>query len=222
MFLAAFRVRGGEFGNWLGARERQRVLNLSYDALCDLAGILGIPTTGIGLNGQLSLAFGSRGQGGARHVAAHYERERRVINLTRASGAGALCHEWWHAFDHHLASLAGVENGFASEMKGSSDPRVASLTRALARLLSGGQGISFFEKASELDRFRRKPYFSSMCELSARAFEAAVANRLAASSRRNDYLVFGADDPRTYDTLAASFPEWVFAEIKTLVGTLIM
>ena len=60
----------------------------------------------LGLNGELSLAFGARGQGlsGAR---AHYERDYGVINLTKMSGAGSLGHEWFHALDHYFARQDG-------------------------------------------------------------------------------------------------------------------
>ena len=38
--MDTFGFRGGEFGNWLGDKERQENLNHAYDALMDLADIL--------------------------------------------------------------------------------------------------------------------------------------------------------------------------------------
>jgi len=105
-FRSTFGFRGVEFGNWEAQDERQTVMNHAYDALLDLADVMGVPAKAIGLNGELSLAFGARGQGlvGAR---AHYERNYGVINLTKMSGAGALGHEWFHALDHYFGRQDG-------------------------------------------------------------------------------------------------------------------
>lgn len=105
-FRNTFGFRGVEFGNWEAQDERQAVMNHAYDALLDLADVMGVPAKAIGLNGELALAFGARGQGlvGAR---AHYERNYGVINLTKMSGAGALGHEWFHALDHYFGRQDG-------------------------------------------------------------------------------------------------------------------
>ena len=103
-FQQQFGFRGGEFGKWVaqgkGAQERQFTLNSAYDALMDLADILGIPPRAISLEGTLGIAFGSRGSGWA---SAHFEPSNLVINLTKPRGAGALAHEWFHALDNYFA-----------------------------------------------------------------------------------------------------------------------
>jgi len=105
-FSQAFGFRGVEFGNWNNQVERQEVMNHAFDALMDLAEIVGVQPKAISLNGELALAFGARGHGlqGAR---AHYEHDHAVINLTKMKGAGALAHEWWHALDHYLGRIDG-------------------------------------------------------------------------------------------------------------------
>lgn len=105
-FMQAFGLRGVEFGNWNNQAERQEVMNEAFDGLMDLAEALNLPPKALGLNGDLALAFGARGQGlsGAR---AHYEPARVVMNLTKMNGAGALAHEWFHALDHYLARQDG-------------------------------------------------------------------------------------------------------------------
>jgi hypothetical protein len=105
-FMDAFGFRGVEFGNWNNQIERQEVMNAAYDGLMDLAEVIGLPPKAIGLNGDLALAFGARGQG-LSSARAHYEQERSVINLTKMNGAGALAHEWFHALDHYLARQDG-------------------------------------------------------------------------------------------------------------------
>nr|WP_250808056.1 LPD1 domain-containing protein [Neorhizobium tomejilense] len=107
-FMEVFGFRAVEFGNWLPDDERQLVLNHGYDAFMDLADALGLSPGQISLDGTLAIAFGARGQSG---FAAHYEPGRRVVNLTRLSGAGAVAHEWGHALDHWLGTdtIVGME-----------------------------------------------------------------------------------------------------------------
>lgn len=99
-FIKDFGFRGVEFGNWVAGDERQKVVNLAYDALHDLARALNLPAKAMSLDGTLAVAFGARGRGG--RAAAHYEADRTVINMTKLSGAGSLAHEWGHALDHYL------------------------------------------------------------------------------------------------------------------------
>lgn len=101
-FIHDFGIKGGEFGNWLSETDRTTSLNYGYDAFCDLADALGIEMTDISLNGTLSIGFGSRGQG-LSGAAAHYESERKVINLTKMNGAGSLAHEFWHAVEDYVS-----------------------------------------------------------------------------------------------------------------------
>jgi hypothetical protein len=105
-FIDVFGFRGVEFGEWLANDERQLVLNHGYDSLIDLADAIGFAPGQLSLGGELALAFGARGKGGAH--AAHYEAGRRVVNLTRLSGAGSLAHEWGHALDHVLGMGSNV------------------------------------------------------------------------------------------------------------------
>lgn len=100
--LQTFGFRGTEFGNWTAQDERQRMLNMAFDGLSDLAEILGVQTEALSLNGSLGLAFGARGGG---RFAAHYEPGKLVINLTKLQGGGSLAHEWAHALDHYLGEL---------------------------------------------------------------------------------------------------------------------
>ncbi|OIR06054.1 hypothetical protein GALL_118510 [mine drainage metagenome] len=95
-----FGFRGVEFGEWLPQDERQTVLNEAYAACAALVDVLDMPDRMASLNGQLAIAFGSRGKGRA---AAHYEPDLLVFNLTRMNGAGSMAHEWAHAYDYDLA-----------------------------------------------------------------------------------------------------------------------
>jgi hypothetical protein len=116
-FMEAFGLRGGQFGNWVtqnakDATTRQSMLNDTYDAFMDLAGVLGIPSEAIGLGGKLGMSFGARGKGAAM---AHYEPSQVIINLTKTKGAGSLAHEWFHALDNHFTSFRDDPNRMTSK-----------------------------------------------------------------------------------------------------------
>jgi hypothetical protein len=115
-FLQHFGFRGVEFGNWSAQDERQKLLNLAYDGLNDLAMIVGVPAKALSLNGTMGMAFGARGGG---RFAAHYEPGKLVINMTKIRGGGSLAHEWAHAFDHYLGEL-DTDNAYKGLARGAS------------------------------------------------------------------------------------------------------
>ena len=116
-FLEGFGIRGGEFGNWLTAKDAQASLNMAYEAMHDFAKVLGILPGQVSFGGRLSIAFGARGKGKA---AAHYEPMREVINLTKMNGAGSLGHELFHAFDDIIGKKLGLD-GMMTENRGKTD-----------------------------------------------------------------------------------------------------
>lgn len=196
-FLAMFPVHGGEFGNWLSGNDRQQHLNMAYEALSDLAKVLGLSPSDVIFDGKLSIAFGSRGRGGQSAASAHFEPILEVINLTKMHGAGCLAHEWGHAFDYFLAAQVNDEETFASGThKSSLYPSVfCDLMNAMLR--KEDRTIADFYTAScRFDKVYRKSghgYWSSRCEMFARAFDCYVADRLAERGWRNDYLTSNAD-----------------------------
>ena len=111
-FMDTFGFRGVEFGNWTNQNDRQNSINEAYDALMDLADVLGVSPKALSLNGTLGMAFGARGRG---IFNAHYEPGKVVINLTKTRGHGALAHEWFHALDNYFASMVGVKGGNATD-----------------------------------------------------------------------------------------------------------
>jgi hypothetical protein len=101
-FMKSFGLPGVEYGNWANDAEREYHITGANEALHDLAEVLGVPTTKIGMNSRLSVAFGARGSGGLRAPVAHYEPGRQVINITKLHGAGNIAHEWGHFLDHAI------------------------------------------------------------------------------------------------------------------------
>lgn len=75
-----FKIRGFQFGNWVTTEDRFNYLAAMYICLFDMQRVLRFKTSNLGLDNQLAIAFGSRGNPGAL---AHYEPRNIVINISR-------------------------------------------------------------------------------------------------------------------------------------------
>lgn len=191
-FLKTFGFRGVQFGNYVGQDLRSKNLNEAYDALLDLSDVLGIPSQAVSLDGTLGLAFGARGTGRAL---AHYEPMQVVINLTKKRGPGSLAHEWWHALDNYF----GAQKTFAGEttdkkdiymtVSGRSTAHRAEMKEAFDNVVKTVKESGMYQRSLSLDNARENPYWSSEIELTARAFEAYVKDKLAEKGTKNDFLV---------------------------------
>ncbi|APW38430.1 hypothetical protein RD110_15515 [Rhodoferax koreense] len=185
-FADTFGFRGVQFGNYVEQGRRQSDLNETYDALMDMAAVLGIPARALSLGGRLGLAFGARGRGGKNAPAAHYEPGTVVINLTKAGGPGSLAHEWWHALDNYFAKESGG-GGYATD-GGAIDELRAEMQAAFRAVSAATQAKGLRDRSRELDKRRGKPYWDTPLELSARSFESYVVAKLQDQGAANDYL----------------------------------
>lgn len=182
-------------GKWVENDERDKAANLIFDSLADLAFILKLPPKALGLRETLNLAFGSGGQKG---VQAHYAPDRRELALAKNAGAGALAHEFWHAFDHYIAAksfhtapkgISFASHSWIADVK----PRVHPLNQRLERVFAvsllsenGEDGHQYVSRAIALDKQYGTQYFSKPTELMARAFESCIESYDDIS---NPYLV---------------------------------
>ncbi|MDX1677050.1 CLCA_X family protein [Arsukibacterium sp.] len=183
-------------GRWVQSSEQQQAANLFFDALCDLQLLLQVPEQVISLNGSLALTYGI---GGQRGVCAHYQPQGRILALAKNAGGGSLAHEWFHAFDHYIASKMfsppPQANRFASRCWLDSTPVKAHPLNGLLQqafqtlyLSADGQSESdFFKQCRTLDQSRQQLYLAMPEEMAARAFE----NMLQRQSLKNSFLVSG-------------------------------
>lgn len=190
-----FGFRSIEIGRWVTREEQQRAANLFFDALCDLADLLCVPTPVISLNGTLSLAFG---KGGNRYASAHYNSSNGQLALAKNAGGGALAHEWFHAFDHYIASRA-FENAtplsFASQLwltegKAIDHPLNQHLFTFFKTIMlspNGAQTSDYVQRAVRIDKAMSSFYFAQPAELAARAFECVLQHQKI----KNHFLVAG-------------------------------
>ena len=191
-FRSTFGFRGVQFGEWANQADRQAALNNAYDSFLDLAKFLGISPMAISLNGELGMAFGSRGRGGK--AAAHYELEEVVINLTKPSGAGSLAHEWWHALDNYFARQSNVPLGMVTETK--TIPMRDEMRKAYNQLIDNVEKSKFNKRS----RQRGAGYWGSMVEETARLFETWVFDELHKRGENNHFLT--SQDPSYEETFA--------------------
>lgn len=195
-FRNTFGFRGVEFGNWANQQERQRALNQAYDAFMDLSEATGISPRGLSLGGELGMAFGARGGGGA---AAHYEPGKVVINLTKTQGAGTLAHEWWHAIDNYFSRRRGQALGYNTERKGYNLPvrggkvereheaERKEITNAFTALMKAINGSSYGERSNAYASLKSS-YWKEPTELGARAFAVWVERKLSEKGIVNNFL----------------------------------
>lgn len=186
-FAEVFPFRGVEFGNWVNQTERAACLNEAADALQDLAAVIGIRPEAVALGGSLAWAFGSRGVGKAL---AHYEPARRVVNLTKKKGNGCVAHEWFHALDNYMMIQAGSPSLMVvSDCHAYSDSEKSPIFAAAYDLKSALLNSDMYTRSRRIDAFRSAPYWATVTEMAARAFEAVIYYKLEAAGMCNDYLV---------------------------------
>ncbi len=187
-----FFFYGVEFGNWLSQKDRQISMDYCYDALKDLSFVLDVEDKDIAFGGKLSLAFGARG---CSHASAHYERDRRVINLTKMHGAGCTAHEWFHALDHYIAQECNVpDRKLATETKHTELlPKSFNALCSSLKYDCNGEKTDYFRGSQTFDNHFVKDSFGSWAsttEMAARAFACYVKDCLGVPS---DYLIAHAD-----------------------------
>jgi hypothetical protein len=223
-FIKDFGFRGVEFGNWAAQDERQKIINMAYDGLADLAKIMGVPNKAMSLNGTLGMAFAARGSG---KFAAHYESGKIVINMTKIAGGGSMAHEWAHAFDHYFGELDKTD-AYTTAARGASgwhtqenydgkvtkrysktvvteSTRLENLRPEIARafnavmlaITTGGKprgSSDYFYNGTKLNGKKSDGYWTRPTEMFARAFESWVFDRVQTMGAKSEYLVHGVDD----------------------------
>ncbi|MBQ5507858.1 MAG: hypothetical protein IIT85_12125, partial [Prevotella sp.] len=177
-----FGFRGVEFGNYVTQKERQRLINECYDAFMDMADVLGVSPKALSLNGNLGMAIGARGIGGA---VAHYEPAKNVINLTKKNGWGALAHEWWHSLDYYFGQWEKAKPATASYFK---EGVRKEMKEAFEKVMDRIKGSDYLKRSRSLDRKTNKDYYSKDTELGARAFQDYIEKKLTERGQVNDFL----------------------------------
>jgi hypothetical protein len=205
--LDTFGLRGLQWGNSVTDDERKYHAVKATEALSDLADIIGLDASDIAIEGNLGLAIGARGRGGAL---AHYERESKVINLTRNNGVGSLAHEWGHFFDHAMGEFKAMGIDVSHRSTTAEWVTEDGVRRLKRTPISDEHGIrsAYNDLYSAMRPFRdrlkdtvrdmvtdgamsakKATYWQSDVEVFARCFERHVQREMQSQDRENTYLV---------------------------------
>jgi hypothetical protein len=98
-----------ELGQSLLDKEAKEHIRHFLGAMADFGDILNMNIVELNKLGGLSIAFASRGHGKA---SAHYEGLRKVINITKTRGGGAVAHEYMHYLDNILPKIDRAEYSY--------------------------------------------------------------------------------------------------------------
>jgi hypothetical protein len=111
-----------EFGQSLKDREAKEHVKHFLAAIADLGDILDLNIKKLNQLGGLSISFASRGSGKAT---ATYTALRRIINITKTRGGGAVAHEYLHYIDNIIPSInrSGYEHNQWASVKDSTQKR---------------------------------------------------------------------------------------------------
>jgi hypothetical protein len=160
----------------------------STGAFMDLADALGLEDREIGLSENLTYDVRSAGW----TAFCSYEEPTRTLVIKSTDG-GCVAHEWWHAIDNGLGRqmvVGASPETMASEarrrdMKDADHP-VADALRNLMETVNRSQ---FFQTAHALDKKSgNQNYWNNAPEMTARAFETYVEDKLAERGQKNTYL----------------------------------
>ena len=195
-FANKFGFRGVQFGNWANQADRQAALNNAYDSFMDMSKIIGVSPKAMSLNGELGVAFGSRGSGAA---SAHYEPGEVVINLTKTRGAGSLAHEWWHALDNYFSRAANVKLGYVTSDKRL--PMREEMRKAFNDLVDDVEKSDYHTRSMD----KGSSYWGTREEETARLFAEWIADEMAKRGELNNFLAGRYDAEDSYARMGYVF-----------------
>lgn len=195
-FANKFGFRGVQFGNWANQADRQAALNNAYDSFMDMSKIIGVSPKAMSLNGELGVAFGSRGSGAA---SAHYEPGEVVINLTKTRGAGSLAHEWWHALDNYFSRAANVKLGYVTSDK--ILPMREEMRKAFNDLVDDVEKSDYHTRSMD----KGSSYWGTREEETARLFAEWIADEMAKRGELNNFLAGRYDAEDSYARMGYVF-----------------
>lgn len=194
-FIDRFNLKFVEYGNWMNQQDRQNYLYNTSISFDDLARILGIEPDEIGLQKNLSMAFGARGQSKAL---AHFEQlNSAIINLTKNNGKkGVLAHEYGHAFDNLIGLAIFGDIRFVSGdttrkyvdkdllENGNQFQKWFELFFQALYYKSDGSRTTFYKKMVAVD----SEYWENRIEIWARYFEQYISYQQRELNEENKFL----------------------------------
>lgn len=217
-FDAPFEFKGVAFGTWVDQKERQRVTNGAFDALHDLAMVMGIDTRKIPFTSRMQIQFGNIGTLNSR-AAALYVPTADAINLSKTSGDGALAHEWGHALDKHIKSEGAVSAGGVEVREARQD-----LYKRLSYRLDFEAGEAFVKGLfGQMEYYRRymrqgsETALETIKRVASQGYEAAVKvdSEFQSNAEKAPNSQYYSKNEELW---ARAFEAWVYDQLKEKDG----
>lgn len=169
-FLKTYNFGYFEFGRYVQENKRINMFYSTVEGCTILSSELFFNSANLGMDKEVSVAYGARGQGGK--ALAFYDPYSGFINLTRDHGIGSFAHEYAHALDYTLGSRYDTLKGSMYLTGGGETP----LRRIVAAILD--EVLKQFNEHNTKEepiKYDEKDYWYRKREVFARSFEAWVS-----------------------------------------------
>lgn len=178
----------------LDEKQEQDMLDVSYDTFRQLAMLLNIPMNAIGLGRNLTLNIGLMRMD--LTTGACYSPQYRALNFKGLESFKHIAHEWFHAFDHYLnyALIAGnninAKGLFSEECYNETTYYGKTAQDNIAAVIKAIDGTPYYSRSADVAKASKfGKYWTSNCELLARAFEVYVKKLMEKHDINNSHLV---------------------------------
>ena len=214
-FLKTYNFGYFEFGRYVQENKRINMFYSTVEGCTILSSKLFFNSANLGMDKEVSVAYGARGQGGK--ALAFYDPYSGFINLTRDSGVGSFAHEYAHALDYILGSRYDTLKGSMYLTDGGETPLRRIVTSILDEVL---KQFNEHNTKEEPIKYDEKEYWYRKKEVFARSFEAWVswatkelqkdgypykADLLVRSSRYNNSQIYPSKFEGRLDDLFTAF-----------------
>ena len=175
----------------LDEKQEQDMLDVSYDTFRQLAMLLNIPMNAIGLGRNLTLNIGLMRMD--LTTGACYSPQYRALNFKGLDSFKHIAHEWFHAFDHYLNYAHDNMNAkglFSKECYNETTHYGKPAQDNIAAVIKAIDGTPYYSRSAGVAKASRfGKYWTSNCELLARAFEVYVKKLMEKHDINNSHLV---------------------------------
>ena len=175
----------------LDEKQEQDMLDVSYDTFRQLAMLLNIPMNAIGLGRNLTLNIGLMRMD--LTTGACYSPQYRALNFKGLGSFKHIAHEWFHAFDHYLNYAHDNMNAkglFSEDCYNETTHYGKTAQDNIAAVIKAIDDTPYYSRSAGVAKASRYgKYWTSNCELLARAFEVYVKKLMEKHDINNSHLV---------------------------------
>ena len=175
----------------LDEKQEQDMLDVSYDTFRQLAMLLNIPMNAIGLGRNLTLNIGLMRMD--LTTGACYSPQYRALNFKGLDSFKHIAHEWFHAFDHYLNYAHDNMNAkglFSEDCYNETTHYGKPAQDNIAAVIKAIDDTPYYSRSAGVAKASRYgKYWTSNCELLARAFEVYVKCLMEKHDINNSHLV---------------------------------